>query len=87
MAGVGPGLAGAADLPWPCARYPAPLAGAPGPAGGMLALQRLVAELRAAFAFAAGSFLGGSHATTAFLGAGVAVTGAMALLWIDRKRV
>lgn len=81
------GLGGTAILTLPIAYYQDLLAGRPGTAGAMLALQRLVSELLAAFAFAAGSFLGGSHATTAFLGAGVAVTGAMALLWIDRKRV
>lgn len=79
------GLGGTAILTLPIAYYQDLLAGRPGTAGAMLALQRLVSELLAAFAFAAGSFIGG-YTATAFLGAGVAVTGALALLWIDRKR-
>lgn len=79
------GLGGTTILTLPIAYYQDLLAGRPGTAGAMLALQRLVSELLAAFAFAAGSFIGG-HTATALLGAGVAVTGAMALLWIDRNR-
>ena len=79
------GLGGTAILTLPIAYYQDLLAGRPGTAGSMLALQRLVSELLAASAFALGSLIGG-HTATAFLGAGVAVTGAMALLWIDRKR-
>lgn len=79
------GLGGTAILTLPIAYYQDLLAGRPGTAGAMLALQRLVSELLAAFAFAAGSFFGG-YTATAFLGAGVAVTGALALLWIDRNR-
>ncbi|MEZ5756172.1 MAG: hypothetical protein R3D90_15950 [Paracoccaceae bacterium] len=79
------GLGGTAILTLPIAYYQDLLAGRPGTAGAMLALQRLVSELLAACAFAAGSVIGG-HTATAFLGAGVALTGAAALLWIDRNR-
>jgi len=80
------GLGGTAILTLPIAYYQDLLASRPGTAGAMLALQRLVSELLAAAAFAMGSFLGGSYATIALLGSIVAMTGAMALLWIDRNR-
>lgn len=79
------GLGGTAILTLPIAYYQDLLAGRPGTAGAMLALQRLVSELLAAFAFAAGSFIGG-HGATALLGASVALTGAVVLWWIDRRR-
>ena len=79
------GLGGTAILTLPIAYYQDLLAGRPGTAGSMLALQRLVSELLAALSFAGGSLIGG-HAATAVLGAGVALTGA-GLLWvIDRAR-
>ncbi|MEN9409677.1 MAG: hypothetical protein RL216_1651 [Pseudomonadota bacterium] len=80
------GLGGTAILTLPIAYYQDLLAGRPGTAGAMLALQRLVSELLAAFAFAMGSVLGGSYGTIALLGSTVALTGAGALLWIDRNR-
>jgi SET family sugar efflux transporter-like MFS transporter len=80
------GLGGTAILTLPIAYYQDLLAGRPGTAGAMLALQRLVSELLAAFAFAAGSVMGGSYATIALMGSAVAMTGAAALLWIDRNR-
>ena len=79
------GLGGTAILTLPIAYYQDLLAGRPGTAGAMLSLQRLVSELLAAFAFAGGSFIGG-HAATALLGAAVALTGAVVLWWIDRRR-
>jgi SET family sugar efflux transporter-like MFS transporter len=80
------GLGGTAILTLPIAYYQDLLAGRPGTAGAMLALQRLVSELLAACAFATGSFMGGSYAAIALLGSAVALAGAGALLWIDRNR-
>lgn len=80
------GLGGTAILTLPIAYYQDLLAGRPGTAGAMLALQRLVSELLAAFAFATGSVMGGSYATIALTGSAVALSGAAALLWIDRNR-
>jgi len=80
------GLGGTAILTLPIAYYQDLLAGRPGTAGAMLALQRLVSELLAAFAFAGGTFIGG-YAATALFGAAVALAGAVVLWWIDRRRV
>jgi hypothetical protein len=80
------GLGGTAILTLPIAYYQDLLAGRPGTAGAMLALQRLASELLAACAFAAGSLLGGSYAIIALTGSAIALIGAGALLWIDRNR-
>ena len=80
------GLGGAAILTLPIAYYQDLLAGRPGTAGAMLALQRLAAELLAAAAFATGSILGGSYATIALTGSAIALIGAALLCWLDRAR-
>ncbi|WP_254216350.1 hypothetical protein [Tabrizicola sp. TH137] len=80
------GLGGTAILTLPIAYYQDLLDGRPGAAGAMIALQRLAAELLAAAAFALGAVIGGGYAVTALMGAGIALLGAIALLWIDRPR-
>ncbi|MBC2834636.1 hypothetical protein [Paragemmobacter straminiformis] len=79
------GLGGTAIITLPIAYYQDLLAGRPGTAGAMLAVQKLVADTMAAAAFALGTTLGG-FTLTAALGATIAMTGAAALLWIDRNR-
>lgn len=79
------GLGGTAIITLPIAYYQDLLAGRPGTAGAMLAVQKLVADTMAAAAFALGTALGG-FALTAALGAAVALTGAVALLIVDRNR-
>lgn len=79
------GLGGTAVITLPIAYYQDLLAGRPGTAGAMLAVQKLVSDTMAAGAFALGTTLGG-FTLTAALGAGVALTGAAALIWVDRRR-
>ncbi len=79
------GLGGTAIITLPITYYQDLLADRPGTAGAMLAVQKLVADSLAAAAFALGTTLGG-FTLTAALGAGVALTGAAALIWVDRRR-
>lgn len=80
------GIGGTTILTLPIAYYQDLLDGRPGAAGAMIALQRLAGELLAAAAFALGAVIGGGYAVTALMGAGIALLGAAALLWIDRPR-
>lgn len=79
------GLGGTAIITLPIVYYQDLLAGRPGTAGAMLAVQKLVSDTMAAGAFALGTTLGG-FTLTAALGTATALTGAAALLWIDRRR-
>lgn len=79
------GLGGTAIITLPIAYYQDLLAGRPGTAGAMLAVQKLVSDSMAAGSFALGTTLGG-FGLTAALGAAVALTGATALILVDRRR-
>lgn len=79
------GLGGTAIITLPIAYYQDLLAGRPGTAGAMLAVQKLVSDVMAAGAFALGTALGG-FTLTAALGTAVALAGAVALLVVDRNR-
>ena len=57
---------------------------APAPLGAMLALQKLVADVLAAAAFAIGTAIGG-YQTVAVIGAAVAIAGALGLYLADRR--
>lgn len=80
------GLGGTAIITLPITYYQDLLAGKPGAAGSLLAVQRLVGEVMAALAFVIGTAFGG-YGLTAMVGAGIAVAGAGALLIADRQRV
>ena len=60
------------------------LHGRPGTAGAMLALQKLVADVMGATAFAIGTSLGG-YETVAIIGTLLALTGAGGLYLVDRN--
>ena len=77
------GLGGTAMISLPIAYYQDLLHGRPGTAGAMLALQKLVADVLAAAAFAIGTILGG-YQTVSILGAIIAIIGAFGLFWADR---
>lgn len=77
------GLGGTAMISLPIAYYQDLLHGRPGTAGAMLALQKLVADVLAAAAFAIGTALGG-YQTVSILGAIIAIIGAVGLFWADR---
>lgn len=79
------GLGGTAIITLPIAYYQDLLAGRPGTAGAMLAVQKLVSDVMAAGAFALGTALGG-FTLTAALGSAVALCGAVALMVVDRNR-
>ena len=77
------GIGGTAMISLPIAYYQDLLHGRPGTAGAMLALQKLVADVLAAAAFALGTAIGG-YQSVAILGAGVAILGAVGLYLADR---
>jgi MFS transporter, SET family, sugar efflux transporter len=79
------GLGGTAMISLPIAYYQDLLLGRPGTAGAMLALQKLVADILAAAAFAFGTAIGG-YQTAASLGASLAIFGAVGLCLADRHR-
>lgn len=80
------GLGGTAMLILPISYYQDLMAGRPGTAASMLALQKLVADVMAALAFSAGVAIGG-YALTAVLGGTIAVFGAVGLWLADRRRL
>ncbi|MDO8882415.1 MAG: hypothetical protein U0934_14760 [Pseudotabrizicola sp.] len=80
------GLGGVAMLILPISYYQDLMAGRPGTAASMLALQKLVADVIAALAFSAGLAIGG-YALTAGLGGGIAIAGGLGLWLADRARV
>jgi len=80
------GLGGTAMLILPISYYQDLMAGRPGTAASMLALQKLVADVMAALAFSAGVAIGG-YALTAALGGAIAVVGGLGLWLADRARV
>lgn len=79
------GLGGTAMLLIPISYYQDLMADQPGTAAAMLALQKLISDMFAALAFVLGAVLG-SYALTAVIGAGLAMTGAIALWLLDRPR-
>ncbi len=79
------GLGGTAMLVLPISYYQDLLATQPGTAAALIALQKLVGDVFAAIAFTIGTALGG-YALVALIGGGVALTGAVALWWLDARR-
>lgn len=79
------GLGGAAIIVLPIAYYQDLIAGRPGTAGAMLAVQKLISDTLAAGAFALGTHLGG-YELAAILGTSVALAGAAGLWLADRRR-
>lgn len=79
------GLGGTAMLILPISYYQDLLAGQPGTAAAMMALQKLVGDVFAAAAFAIGTALSG-YALVAVIGGGIALTGALCLWWMDRRQ-
>lgn len=80
------GIGGTAIISLPIAYYQDLLQGRPGTAGAMLALQKLVADVFAALAFVIGTAIGG-YQTVAWLGAILALGGALGLFWADRRAI
>ena len=78
------GIGGTAMISLPIAYYQDMLHGRPGTAGAMLALQKLVADVLAAMAFAIGTTIGG-YQTVAMIGATIAICGALGLYLADRR--
>lgn len=77
------GIGGTAIISLPIPYYQDLLHGRPGTAGAMLALQKLVADVMGAAAFAIGTSLGG-YETVALIGTLLALTGAGGLYLVDR---
>lgn len=78
------GLGGTAFIGLTIGYYQDLLQGRPGAAGSMLALQKLVADILGAGAFALGMALGGFQ-TVAYMAFALTMGGAIALLVVDRK--
>lgn len=78
-------LGGTAMLILPIRYYQDLLAGQPGTAAALLALQKLVGDVLAAAAFAIGTAMSG-YGLVASLGGAIALTGALALWWMDSRR-
>lgn len=84
---IGPliaGVGGTALISLPIPYYQDLLAGRPGTASAMLALQKLISDTIAAAAFAIGTLIGG-YETVAVIGVVVALTGALGLYLADRQ--
>ncbi len=79
------GMGGTAVITLPITYFQDLMAGRPGTAGSMLALQRLVGDVLAAGGFVAGTALG-SYGLTAALGAALAMIGAAVLLIADGRQ-
>jgi len=77
------GVGGTAIISLPILYYQDMLAGRPGTAGAMLALQKLVADVLAAAAFGFGTAIGG-YVTVAVIGATLALVAAVGLYLADR---
>lgn len=78
------GLGGSAIIALPIVYYQDLLAGRPGTAAAMLALQKLVSDVLGSAAFACGTFLGG-YETVAIIGSALALIGAVGLYLADRN--
>jgi SET family sugar efflux transporter-like MFS transporter len=78
------GVGGAALISLPIPYYQDLLAGRPGTASAMLALQKLISDITAATAFALGTWIGG-YETVALIGVTVAMAGAVGLYLVDSK--
>lgn len=78
------GIGGTALISLPIPYYQDLLAGRPGTASAMLALQKLISDITAAAAFAIGTWVGG-YETVAVIGVAVALTGAAGLYLVDRR--
>ena len=78
------GVGGVAIITLPIPYYQDLLAGRPGTAAAMLALQKLVSDVLSAAAFALGTALGGFE-TVAIIGTTTALTGALTLYLADRR--
>lgn len=79
------GLGAAPILTLPIGYWQELMAGRPGTAAALMALQRLAGDLLSAAAFAFGTALGG-YTAAALIGGGLALTGAVTLLLADRRR-
>lgn len=79
------GMAGAATLTLPIAYLQDLLGDRPGTGSALMAVQKVVADTISAAVFAAGSAAAG-YGGAAILGALIAVAGAIALLWADRRK-
>ena len=77
------GVGGTAIISLPILYYQDMLAGRPGTAGAMLALQKLVADVLAAAAFGFGTAIGG-YFSVAVIGAVMALIAAIGLFMVDR---
>ena len=77
------GIGGTAIIALPIGYYQDLMAGRPGTAGAMLALQKLVSDVLAAAAFAVGTSFGGYEAV-AVIGSAMALCGGLGLAWADR---
>lgn len=78
------GLGAAPILTLPIGYWQELMAGRPGTAAALMALQRLAGDLLSAAAFALGTALGG-YTTAALMGGSLAAAGAFALLVADRQ--
>ena len=78
------GVGGTAILMLPIPYYQDLLAGRPGTAASMLALQKLVTDILTAAAFGLGTAFGG-FATVALLGTAIALSGALGLFLVDHN--
>jgi SET family sugar efflux transporter-like MFS transporter len=81
---VSAGIGGTALISLPIPYYQDLLAGRPGTASAMLALQKLISDITAAAAFAIGTWIG-DYETVAVIGVAVSLTGAAGLYLVDRK--
>lgn len=79
------GLGGTAMLILPISYYQDLLAGQPGTAAAMMALQKLVGDIFAAAAFAIGTAIAG-YGLVAIIGGSIALMGAIGLWWMDSRR-
>jgi MFS transporter, SET family, sugar efflux transporter len=79
-------IGGAVTLTVPIAYLQDLLADRPGAGASLMAIQRLVGDVIAALCFALGTLLAG-YGLVAWLGVVVSLTGALALLWADRRKM
>lgn len=79
------GLGAAPILTLPIGYWQELMAGRPGTAAALMALQRLAGDLLSAAAFALGTAFG-DYTTAALIGGSLAVAGAVTLLMADRRR-
>ena len=79
------GLGAAPILTLPIGYWQDLMAGRPGTAAALMALQRLAGDLISAAAFALGTALGG-YTVAALIGGGLAMAGGIALWLADRRR-